>query len=153
MFRKGYYFLRVIFPTIFIFLISVHISFAQKVPLPEEILGFKVGADYHLASYQQAYEYFKALEKASPKIKLFELGKTSMGKPMIGAIITSVENMGRLDRFKEISTELALAKGLNDEEAHRLAAEGRAVVYIDGGLHASECAPAQHNIQLARDYS
>ncbi|MDH5715527.1 MAG: M14 family zinc carboxypeptidase, partial [Candidatus Aminicenantes bacterium] len=127
------------------------VSFAQRVPAPEEILGFKVGADFHLATYQQAIEYFRALEKASPMIKLFEIGKTSMGKPMIYAVITSAENMTQLDRFKEISNKLALVEGLTDEDARRLAAEGKAIVYIDGGLHASECAPAQHNIQLAYD--
>jgi hypothetical protein len=149
MFRKFFYSLRVIIPAIFIFFLGGRLSFAQKVPAPEEILGFKVGADYHLATYQQAHEYFKALEQASPMIKLFEMGKTSMGKQMICAVITSVKNMGKLDRFKEISKKLALAKGLDDEEACRLVAEGKSVVYIDGGLHASECAPAQHNLQLA----
>ena len=68
---------------------------------------------------------------------------------MIYALITSEENMGRLDRYKEISKKLALAKGLTDEEAHRLAAEGKAVVIIGNGMHATECAPAQGAIQLA----
>ena len=44
-----------------------------------------------------------------------------------------------------------MAKGLPQDEARRLAAEGKAVVYIDGGLHATEVAPAQHNLQLAYD--
>lgn len=151
MFRKSFHFLRAIIPAILIFFLGESISYGQEVPAPEEILGFKVGADYHLATYQQAYKYFKVLEKASPMIKIIEMGKTSMGKPMICAVITSVENMEKLERFREISTRIALAKGLTDEEARRLAAEGKAVVYIDGGLHASECAPAQHNIQLAYD--
>jgi hypothetical protein len=101
--------LRAIIPAILIFLLGGFVSFAQKVPSPEEVLGFKVEADYHLTTYQQAIEYFRALEKASPRIKLFEMGKTSMGKPMIYAVITSEDNMARLDRFKEISKKLALA--------------------------------------------
>lgn len=141
---------NLIFTTL-IFLIAGSFSIAQKVPTPEEFLGFKIGADYHLASYQQAHEYFRALEKSSPMIKLFEVGKSSMGKPMFYAVITSAENMERLSRFKEISRKLALVKGLTDDEAHDLAAEGKAVVYIDGGLHATEVAPAQHNLQLAYD--
>jgi hypothetical protein len=151
MFRKSFYLQRSIIYVLSLFLFGWGISLAQKIPNPEEVLGFKVGADYHLASYQQACKYLKAMEQASPMIKVFELGKTSMGKPMIGAIITSVENMAKLDHFKEISRKLTLAKGLTDDEARLLASEGRAVVYIDGGLHASECAPAQHNLQLAYD--
>ena len=150
MFRKSFCFIRVIIPAIIIFFLG-GVSFAQKIPPPEEFLGFKVGADYHLASYKQAVEYFRALEQASPMIKLFEMGKTEMEKPMIYAVITSPENMAKLDYYKEISKKIALAKRLNDEEARRLADKGRAVVYIDGGLHASECAPTQHIIQLAYD--
>jgi len=124
---------------------------AQRIPTPEEIIGFKVGEDYHLADYSQALEYLRALEKASPMIKLFEMGKTEMGKPMIYAVISSEENLARLEHYKEISRRLALAKGLTDEEARGLAADGRAVVYIEGGVHADECAPAQSQIQLAYD--
>ena len=124
---------------------------AQRIPAPEEILGFKVGSDYHLASYQDALKYLRAVEQASPMIKLMEIGTTSMGKPMICAVITSAENMKRLDALREISRKLALADSLDDAAARRLAAEGRAIVYIDGGLHATEVAPAQHNLQLAYD--
>ena len=151
MFRKTFYSFKVIVPAVIILLLGGLVSFAQRIPAPEEILGFQVGADYHLASYQQAIEYLRALEKASPMIKLFEMGKTSMGKPMIYAVISSAENMAQLERYKEISKRLALVKGLTDEEARHLAAEGRAVVYIDGGLHATEVAPAQEKLQLAYD--
>jgi hypothetical protein len=151
MVKKTFNSFKAIFSILIIFLSFTILSFAQRVPAPEEILGFKVGADFHLASYQQAVEYLKELEKASPMIKLFEIGKTSMGKPMIYAVITSAQNMAKLDHYKEIAKKLSLAKGLTDEEARSLAAEGKTVVYIDGGLHATECAPAQHNIQLAYD--
>ena len=127
------------------------ISFSQEIPAPQEVLGFKVGADYHLATYEQAVEYFRVLEKASPRMKVFDMGLTEMGRTMIYALITSEENMGKLDRYKEISKRLAVAKGLTDEEAKSLAAEGKAVVWIDVGIHASECAPSQHAIQLAYD--
>src|SRR5512135_518579 len=42
--------------------VSTSVSWAQKIPSPDEFLGFRVGADFHLATYQQAYKYFKALE-------------------------------------------------------------------------------------------
>jgi hypothetical protein len=126
-------------------------SYAQSVPRPEEVIGFEPGADFHLASYQQALEYFRRLEQVSSRIRLFEMGKTSMDKPMIYAVISSEDNIATLDRYKEISKKLALVRGVTAEEASRLAEEGRAVVYIDGGLHATEVAPAQHLSQLAYD--
>ena len=135
-------FLALIFT--FVFLCS-----GQNIPKPEEILGFEVGADYHLATYNQAIEYFRVLEKNSDRMTLVEMGKTSMGKPMIYAILSSAENMAQLEKYRDISKKLSLVRGLSTEAAQKLSLEGKAVVYIDGGLHASECAPAQHNIQLA----
>ncbi|MBE3072252.1 MAG: hypothetical protein IMZ67_04690, partial [Acidobacteria bacterium] len=127
------------------------VAAAQKIPRPEEVLGFKPGADFKLATYEQALKYYRLLEQASPLIRIFDLGKTSMGKTMVYAVVTSQANMARLDRYKEITRRLSLVTGVSDAEARALAAEGKVVVYIDGGLHASECAPAQHLIQLAYD--
>ncbi len=125
-------------------------AFGQAIPKPEDVLGFAVGADYHLATYDQAIDYFRRLAAVSDRIKLFELGRTSMGLSMVYAVISSPENLKDLDKHKDISRRLALAEG-DEAEAARLAKEGKIVVYIDGGLHASECAPAQHNVQLAYD--
>jgi hypothetical protein len=119
--------------------------------MPEEILGFGVGADYHLATYEQAVAYFKAIEKTSKRLKIVEMGQTEGGRTQIYAVITSEANMGALDKYKEISKRLALARGLTDEEAHRLAAEGKSIVIIGNGMHGTECAPAQGAIQLAYD--
>lgn len=142
--KHFFIFLTLIF--VFVFLCS-----GQSIPKPEDILGFKVGADYHLATYDQAIDYLRILEKNSDRMKLVDMGKTSMGKSMIYAIISSPENMAQLEKYKGISKKLSLVRGLSTEAAQKLSQEGKAVVYIDGGLHASECAPAQHNIQLAYD--
>jgi len=133
----------------FLILSITPLVFSQVVPKPEDFLGFKVGADYHLATYTQAIGYFKKLQENSKRIKLFDMGKTSMGQTMTYAVISSEENMASLEKYKQVIKRLSLVKGLSDSEAESLAQEGKAVVYIDGGLHAAECAPAQHNIQLA----
>ena len=135
---------------LFILLFESAPSSAQ-VPPPEDVLGFEVGADYHLATYEQAVQYYRILDESSPMMKVFEMGETSTGKTMIYAVITSEENMADLDRYKEISGRLARAKGLDDGEARRLASEGKAVVWIDAGIHATECAPPQALIQFAHD--
>jgi len=110
---------------------------------PKADLGFNIGDDYQLASYTQLSAYWQKLARESNRIKVTEYGKTSKGRPMLMAIITSPENHRQLDRYKNISRRLALAEGLTDEQAHALAAEGKAVVWIDAGLHATEVANAQ----------
>ncbi len=110
---------------------------------PKAELGNNIGDDYYLANYTQLMAYWRKLEKESPRLKVVEIGKTAEGRPHLMTIITSPENHRRLDRFREISARLATAEGLTDEQARALAKEGKAVVWIDGGLHATEVLGAQ----------
>jgi hypothetical protein len=78
-----------------------------------------------------------------------EIGRAAEGRPQLMAIVTSPENFKKLDRFKEIAKKLALAEELTDDEAHALAREGKAVVWIDGGLHATEVLGAHQLIETS----
>ncbi len=123
---------------------------AQVTP-PEEFLGYPVGADYRLTTYETAISYFELIAGQSVRMVIREMGPTEMGRTMKYALISSEENIADLDRFREIAERLSLGRGVSPEEAGRLADEGRAIGWIDVGLHASECAPTEHAIQLAYD--
>ncbi len=69
------------------------------------------------------------------------------------AIITAPENFAKLDRYKEISRRLSLAEGLTDDQARALAKEGKAVIWIDGGLHATEVLGAQQLIETIYQFA
>ena len=121
------------------------------IPTPESVLGFPVGADFKLATYDESMRYFQALARSTDQIKLLDVGRTSTGHPWTLAVISSRANLGNLERYREIARRLAHPEGLTDEAAHALAREGKALVDISGGLHASEIAGSQHTIQLAYD--
>ena len=122
-----------------------------QVPTPESVLGQRVGADFFLATFEESIDYFQQLDAASDRLELREVGRTSFGRPVYIALISSAENLRNLDRHREIALRLAHPRGLTDAEAGALADEGRALVHIDGGLHATEVATGQHTIQLAYD--
>ena len=124
-------------------------SYPQSIPSPKQIIGFEPGQDYHLLTYEQSLQYYQALEKATDMVKLEFIGNSSLGRPMTAVIISSSKNMAGLERYREISLKLAKVKGLTDEEAQALAREGKAIVYIDAGMHASEVAPVQALPNLA----
>jgi len=124
---------------------------AEGIPTPESVLGFRVGDDFKLASYDQSIEYFQALAAASDRVELRRIGKTSEGRDWYIALISSAENLARVERIREISLRLAHPVGLDEVEARQLAAKSTVIVAIDGGLHATETAHAQHTIQLAYD--
>ncbi|HEU4630706.1 MAG TPA: M14 metallopeptidase family protein [Gemmatimonadaceae bacterium] len=124
---------------------------ATTLPAPESVLGFPVGADFKLARYEEAVAYFQRLDAASDHLQLLDVGRTSLGRPWYVAVISTPANLARLEHYRDIAQRLAHPDGLTDAEARRLAREGRAFVDINGGLHASEVAGAQHTIQLAYD--
>ena len=64
-----------------------------NIPVPEEFFKFKPGADRMLFDYEELIEYFTLLDKASPKFKLVENGKSPMGKPMYIGFISSEKNI------------------------------------------------------------
>jgi len=120
----------------------------QKVTTPTDQFGFNIGDDYTLITYTQLTEYWKKLDKESPRMKLVDIGQTAENRQQWMAILTSPENHKKLDTYKDISARLALAEGLTDEEARKLSIEGKAVVWIDGGLHATEVVGAHQLMEL-----
>jgi hypothetical protein len=116
---------------------------ALKITTPKEALGFNIGDDYQVANYTQLEAYWKKLAAESPRMKLVDMGPTEEGRRQYMAILTSPENHRKLDRYKEIARRLAHAEGLTENQARGLAREGKAVVWVDGGLHASESVGSQ----------
>ncbi len=126
----------------------VAVALAQP-PTPESVLGHKPGDDFYLASYDESLGYFQKLAQSTNKLKLVHAGKTTEGRDWYIAVISAPANLAALDKYKDTARRLALVKGLTDAQAHDLAHNGKVIVHIDSGLHATEVAPAQHAIQLA----
>jgi len=121
---------------------------SHKLTAPKEALGFEIGDDYRLATYTQLEAWWRKLATESDRMKLVEIGKTEEGRPQLMCIITSPENHKKLAHYQEIARRLATAEGLTDDQARALAHEGKAVIWIDGGLHASEVLGAHQLMEI-----
>jgi hypothetical protein len=120
----------------------------RHITSPKEEFGFNVGDDYRLVNYTQLEAYWKKLASESDRIRLSDIGMTAEGRHQWMAIITSPENLKNLARYQDISRKLAAAEGLSSDQAHALARDGKAVVWIDGGLHATETAGSQQLLEM-----
>jgi hypothetical protein len=129
--------------TLFLAAPSAQQTAAPKVTTPKTFFGHDIGADYVLPNYTKFTEYVKKLDVESDRMTVQSIGKTAEGRDQLMAIITSPENHKNLAKYKDISRRLALAEGLTDDQARALARDGKAVVWIDGGLHATEVLGAQ----------
>ena len=121
----------------------------RKITTPKEEFGFNLGDDYRLANYTQLEKYWKKLAAESDRMKLVDIGMTAEGRHHYMAVITSAANQKKLDHYRGISKRLATAEGLTDAQARALAKEGKAVIFMDGGLHSTETVGHQALMELA----
>src|ERR1700734_1803377 len=88
-------------------LFLIAFSAVAAVPTPESHFGHKIGIDNELLDWDKVVSYFEALAKSSDRIKFLELGKTVEGRPQIAAVISSPENIKKLDHYREIQMKLS----------------------------------------------
>jgi hypothetical protein len=119
-----------------------------QVPSPVEFLGHEVGADYALCNYTDLVRYWQAIAAKSDRVRLVDIGASSYGQRMQMLIISSPANLARLERLREISVALAHPRNDDKKAMAELAAEGRAIVWIDAGLHATEAIAGQNILEL-----
>jgi hypothetical protein len=125
---------------------------AQEISTPEKFFGFQLGADKKMARWDKIVEYYGVIEKqSSGRMKVINMGPTSMGNPFLMVIITSPANFARLDRLREVNLRISDPRGLTEAQAHALVDEGKAVVVQSMSMHATEIGGAQMAPELAYD--
>src|SRR3954465_6585211 len=139
----------VLLPLVFAATTATAVHAQGHVTSPKEFFGHNIGDDYFLPNYDQFIAYWHKIDGESDRMQAVEMGKSSEGRPQLAAIITAPENFKNIARYKEISMRLAKGEGLTDEQAKALAKEGKAVVWFDGGLHATEVLGANQLIETS----
>jgi hypothetical protein len=118
------------------------ISMAQEIPVPEEYFGFKPGTDKMLFTYEDLTGYLKKME-ISPRIELREIGRSTLGKPMYIAFISSEANIQNLDKLREINEQLAINPELSEKSTNQYLKEGKVFVLFTMSMHSNEVGPSQ----------
>ena len=121
----------------------------QKIKSPSEFLGFEVGADRKLADYAQISEYFHALDAASERVEVKSLGRTTLNKDMIMAVISSEENIKNQQKYKDIARRLADPRGLSQQQIDALTKEGKLILLVTCNIHATEIGSSQMAMEWA----
>ena len=116
---------------------------------PSQFLGIDVGADRTLADYKQIVSYFRALDAASPRVEIEELGRTTLGNDFIMAVVSSEANIRNLPRIREIAKRLADPRGASDADIEALTREGKTIVLVTCNIHSTEIASSQMAMEWA----
>jgi hypothetical protein len=126
-----------------------YLPFKAGVPTPLDILGHIVGAPNVLSYSSDVYKYLRALEKASPRVKIFTVGKTEEGRDWILAVISDEATIRNLDRYKEIIAKLADPRKITEAEAKALIKQGKPIYWATGGMHSGETGSVEMLMELA----
>jgi len=118
---------------------------------PEEFFGFRLGSDRKIARWDRIVEYFNELQEQSDRIKVVDMGPSTEGNPFLLCVISSADNLPKLDEIRDINNRLADPEGLSEDQVEGLIAEGRAVICQSMSLHASEIGGTQMAPELAHD--
>ena len=119
-------------------------------PSPKSVLGFQPTDDKTIADWQQITDYFAKLDKASNRVTVKEIGKTTLGKPLVVAFISSSDNIRNLDKLRKINQKLADPRTVRDAgELGELIKDGKTIVSISCSIHSTEIVASQMSMNLA----
>jgi hypothetical protein len=126
------------------------LSAGSQVPSPQSVLGFHPTDDKTIADWTQIVDYFNKLDKASDRVLVKEIGRTTEDRPMIVAFISSQSNIRNLDKYRQISAKLADPRTVRDaSEAENLIKSGKTIVSISCSIHSTEIVASQMSMNLA----
>ncbi|MGA2421988.1 MAG: M14 family zinc carboxypeptidase [Candidatus Acidiferrum sp.] len=124
---------------------------SKSVPTPEAVLGDVAGAPGILPYAEDVYKYMRMLEAASPRVKVFSIGRSEEGREMIAVAISSPENLKNLEANRTLLGKLADPRTIkmDDAEADRIVAKAVPVYYITGTIHSPETGAPTALMELA----
>jgi len=124
---------------------------SKTVPTPKAVLGDVAGAPGKLPYAEEVYDYMRRLEKASPRVKVYSIGKTEEGREMIAVAIASEAIMAKLQENGARLDKLADPRTINmdDAQAEALVNATTPIYYITGTIHSPETGAPTALMELA----
>jgi len=127
-----------------------HLPASDKVPSPDKVLGYTIGAPGHLTYTKDLYRYYRELEKSTARVRTFIAPeKSEEGKEQMLVAVGDEAALAKLDRYKEITAKLADPRQVTDAEAEQLIGEGKALYWASGSIHSPETGSCEMLMELA----
>ncbi len=122
---------------------------SASVPSPRKFYGRIMGAPGELVDSAKAYAYCRALAAASPRVRVYTIGKSEEGRDILLLAITDEKGIANLDRLKSATAALADPRKTDAAAADKLIADSRAIYYFNAALHSDETGSTESVLELA----
>jgi hypothetical protein len=126
-----------------------HLPASATVPTPLKVLGYVPGTVGRLSKVADINRYFRALDEASPRVRLFSMGQSDEGREMIVAAIADEAVLARMDEERANAAKLADPRTLTKEERARLIATTIPSYWLTGSIHSTETGSPEMLMELA----
>src|SRR5712692_5275590 len=126
-----------------------HLPASDTVPTPEKVLGYAIGTPQKLTYTKDIYRYMRELEKATPRVKVFSIGRSEEGRETLLVAVSDEANIQKLDHFREITARLADPRKTPDRDAKQLIDEGVPLYWASGSIHSPETGSPEMLMELA----
>ena len=126
-----------------------YIPQSSTVPSPEKFLGRIMGAPGELLGTEKTYAYARALAGASPRVRVFTIGRSEEGRDIIMIAIADEAGIRDLDRLKAATAALADPRRTDQAAADKLIASSRPIYYFNAALHSDETGSTEAMLELA----
>ncbi|MGZ8843889.1 MAG: M14 family zinc carboxypeptidase, partial [Pyrinomonadaceae bacterium] len=127
-----------------------HLPASDKVPSPDKVLGYAVGTPGKLTYTKDLYRYYRELEKATPRVRVFTAPeKSEEGKDQLLIAVGDEALISKLDHYKGITAKLADPRKISESEAEQLIGEGKAFYWASGSIHSPETGSPEMLMEMA----
>lgn len=121
--------------------------YRSDVPRPESILGYDVGT-YHTQYHLQERVLLAIADAAKDRVRVEEIGVSNERRTMRIYIVSSPENIARLDAIRADLDRIADPRGATQAQIDAVIARTPAVVWFSGSVHGDEVPGFEASMQL-----
>lgn len=126
-----------------------HLPSSTTVPSPDKILGYAIGTPNKLTHVADIHRYYLALAKASPRVHIFNLGKSEEGRNFMVIAVSDEQNIAQLEHYRDITAKLADPRKITPDEAAELEKTGKPFYWLSGSIHSPETGSPEMLMELA----
>ncbi|HEU5410886.1 MAG TPA: M14 family zinc carboxypeptidase, partial [Candidatus Acidoferrales bacterium] len=126
-----------------------HLPSSSTVPSPDKILGYAIGTPNKLTHVADIHRYYLALAKASPRVHIFNVGKSEEGRDFMVIAVSDEQNIAQLDHYRDITAKLADPRKITPDQAAELEKTGKPFYWLSGSIHSPETGSPEMLMELA----
>jgi Zinc carboxypeptidase len=126
-----------------------HLPASATVPTPEKVLGYAIGTPDKLTYTKDIYRYMRELAKASPRVRVFSVGKSEEGREFLVVAVSDENNLRDLQRYRDMTAKLADPRVTPPAEAAKLIDQALPFYWATAAIHSPETGSPEMLMELA----